>query len=849
MALNKKFRKKLEYGYVYDIKELGSEVENLPFSLKILLENILRNLDGELVTEEDIEKILQRRIGDEIPYLPTRVILQDYTGIPLIVDLAAMRSKLKENPDLINPKIPVDLVIDHSIQVDYFGTIYAFSLNLKTEFERNRERYAFLKWAQKAFNNLRIVPPGKGIIHQVNLEYLAKVVDRREGIVFPDTLLGTDSHTTMINGIGVLGWGVGGIEAEAVMLGQPYYMPLPEVVGVKLVGELREGVTPTDLVLYVTELLRKQDVVNKFVEFFGPGLETLSSQDRATIGNMAPEYGATIGFFPVDKLTLEYLRGTGRDEAHVKMVEDYCKYQGMFYEGQEPKYDKIIILDLGSVEPSIAGPKNPEDRIPLAKAKDFLETLLKEYKIKNSPRIPHGSVVIASITSCTNTSNPTVMIGAGLVAKKAVERGLNVKEYVKTSLAPGSRVVTEYLKNAGLMSYLEALRFHVVGYGCTTCIGNSGSLPKWVADEIINNDVFAVGVISGNRNFEGRINPLLKATFLASPMLVVAYALAGRIDIDFSNEPIGYDPNGNPVYLRDIWPSSKEINQYLNLAMNPELYRKLYEDIFEGDENWESLKVTSSKIYDWPESTYIKRPPWLDEIIKLDDIIGARVLLLLGDRITTDHISPAGPISRDSVAGKYLISLGEKDLSTFGARRGNHEVMLRGGFSNPKLKNYLVDVLGGYTLHIPSNQIMSVYDAAMKYKSEKIPLIIIAGKQYGAGSSRDWAAKVTALLGVRAVIAESFERIHRSNLIAMGVLPLQIDKPWKELGITGKEIYYIEGLKELEPRKVIEVRAFLESKEIRFKALARVDTKIELTYLKHGGILPYVFNKIKESKH
>jgi len=849
MALNNKFRKKLEYGYVYDIKELGSEVENLPFSLKILLENILRNLDGELVTEEDIEKILQRRIGDEIPYLPTRVILQDYTGIPLIVDLAAMRSKLKENPDLINPKIPVDLVIDHSIQVDYFGTIYAFSLNLKTEFERNRERYAFLKWAQKAFNNLRIVPPGKGIIHQVNLEYLAKVVDRREGIVFPDTLLGTDSHTTMINGIGVLGWGVGGIEAEAVMLGQPYYMPLPEVVGVKLVGELREGVTPTDLVLYVTELLRKQDVVNKFVEFFGPGLETLSSQDRATIGNMAPEYGATIGFFPVDKLTLEYLRGTGRDEAHVKMVEDYCRYQGMFYEGQEPKYDKIIILDLGSVEPSIAGPKNPEDRIPLAKAKDFLEMLLKEYKIKNSPRIPHGSVVIASITSCTNTSNPTVMIGAGLVAKKAVERGLNVKEYVKTSLAPGSRVVTEYLKNAGLMSYLEALRFHVVGYGCTTCIGNSGSLPKWVADEIINNDVFAVGVISGNRNFEGRINPLLKATFLASPMLVVAYALAGRIDIDFSNEPIGYDPNGNPVYLRDIWPSSKEINQYLNLAMNPELYRKLYEDIFEGDENWESLKVTSSKIYDWPESTYIKRPPWLDEIIKLDDIIGARVLLLLGDRITTDHISPAGPISRDSVAGKYLISLGEKDLSTFGARRGNHEVMLRGGFSNPKLKNYLVDVLGGYTLHIPSNQIMSVYDAAMKYKSEGIPLIIIAGKQYGAGSSRDWAAKVTALLGVRAVIAESFERIHRSNLIAMGVLPLQIDKPWKELGITGKEIYYIEGLKELEPRKVIEVRAFLESKEIRFKALARVDTKIELTYLKHGGILPYVFNKIKESKH
>jgi aconitate hydratase len=838
------YSKKLDIGEIYDINELGSEVQKLPFSLKILLENLIRNIDEQIITIEDVEKLLKRKIGEEIPFMPSRVILQDYTGIPLLVDLAAMRSKLKDKPELINPKIPVDLIIDHSIQVDYYGTIYAFNLNLKNEFERNKERYAFLKWAQSAFDNLRIVPPGKGIIHQINLEYLAKVIDERNGILFPDTLLGTDSHTTMINGIGVIGWGVGGIEAEAVMLGQPYYLPIPEVVGLKLVGELKEGVTPTDLVLYITELLRKENVVGKFVEFFGPSLSTLSAQDRATIANMAPEYGATIGFFPVDELTLKYLERTGRGIEHVQKVEKYCKYQGLFYNGQEPNYDKVIVLDLSLVEPSIAGPRNPEERIPLAKSKEFLEELMKEYKIKNSPRIPHGSVVIASITSCTNTSNPSVMIGAGLLAKKAVEHGLNVKDYVKTSLAPGSRVVVEYLKRAGLMSYLEALRFHLVGYGCTTCIGNSGPLPKWVADEIINNNIFAVGVISGNRNFEGRINPLLKATFLASPMLVVAYALAGKIDIDFYEEPIGYDPNGNPVYLKDIWPSSKEINEYLNLAMDPELYIKLYEDIFEGDENWNSLKVTPNKIYDWPESTYIKEPPWLDEIYPLNDIRKARVLLLLGDRVTTDHISPAGPIPKDSDAGRYLISLGEKDLSTFGARRGNHEVMLRGGFSNPKLKNYLVDIQGGYTLYLPTNEILSVYEAAMRYKKEGIPLIIIAGKQYGAGSSRDWAAKVTALLGVRAVIAESFERIHRSNLVAMGVLPLQIDKPWRELGITGREEYYIEGLKELKPRQVVEVKAVDGTKEIRFKALARIETKVELEYMKHGGILPYVFSKI-----
>ncbi len=837
---------KTDIGEIYLISELGSEAENLPFSLKILCENVLRNL-GKFADQEDLEKLLHRRIGEEIPFMPSRVILQDYTGIPLIVDLASMRSKLKEKPELINPTIPVDLVIDHSIQVDYFGTIYALSLNLKSEFERNKERYAFLKWAQKAFDNLRIVPPGKGIIHQVNLEYLAKVVDRREGIVFPDSLLGTDSHTTMINGIGVLGWGVGGIEAEAAMLGQPYYLPIPEVVGVKLIGELREGVTPTDLVLYITELLRKKDVVNKFVEFYGPGLKTLSAQDRATIANMAPEYGSTVGFFPVDELTLAYLRGTGRTEEHVKLVEKYCKLQGLFYEGQEPKYDQVIVLDLSEVEPSIAGPKNPEDRIPLSKVKDFMLKLMEEYKKKESPKLPHGSVVIAAITSCTNTSNPTAMIGAGLLAKKAVERGLRVKDHVKTSLAPGSRVVTEYLKKSGLMSYLEALRFHLVGYGCTTCIGNSGPLPKQIADEIIKNEVLAVGVISGNRNFEGRINPLLKATFLASPALVVAYAIAGRIDVNPLEEPLDYDPNGNPVFLKDIWPASKEINEYLDLAMDPELYKKSYEKIFEGDENWESLKVSSSLLYDWPDSTYIKEPPWLDEIHELDDIIGARVLLLLGDRVTTDHISPAGPIPKDSDAGRYLLSLGEKDLSTFGARRGNHEVMLRGGFSNPKLRNYLVDIQGGYTLHFPSNQVLSVYEAAMRYKKEGIPLVIIAGKQYGAGSSRDWAAKVTALLGVRAVIAESFERIHRSNLVAMGVLPLQISKSWRELGITGRELFYIQGLKDLKPRQIVEIKAIEGSKEINFKALARVDTKIELEYLRKGGILPFVFSKISQS--
>jgi aconitate hydratase len=716
---------------------------------------------------------------------------------------------------------------------------------MEKEYERNYERYMFLKWAQKAFKNFRVIPPGKGIIHQVNLEYLAKVIDSRDGKVFPDTLVGTDSHTTMINGIGVLGWGVGGIEAEAVMLGLPYYIPIPETIGVKLIGEPREGITATDIVLTITEMLRKENVVGKFVEFFGPSLTYLTAQDRATISNMAPEYGSTISYFPIDNETLDYLRYTGRSKEHIEMVEFYSKIQGLFYEGQKIEYSKIIEFDLSQVEPCIAGPRNPEERIPLSKVKEYFKNIIEEYeKRKKSSFIPNGAVVLSSITSCTNTSNPSVILGAAILAKKAIERGLKTKEYIKTSFAPGSLVVTEYLKSTNLLPYLEALGFHIVGYGCTTCIGNSGPLPSIVAKEIVEKDIYVVGVISGNRNFEGRINPLLKATFLASPLLVVAYSLAGKIDIDFYNEPIGYDPNGSPVYLKEIWPSFKEIKEYLPNAYNIELYSKIYKNIEEGDENWNKIKVEESKVYNWPSSTYIKEPPWFDEIHILDDIIGARVLLLLGDRITTDHISPAGPITKDSEAGKYLLSLGEKDLNTFGARRGNHEVMLRGGFSNIKLKNYLDDKEGGYTLYFPTNEILTVYEAAMRYKKNNVPLIIIAGKQYGAGSSRDWAAKVTALLGVRAVIAQSFERIHRSNLVAMGVIPLQIDKSWKELGIRGNEIFNIEGLKNLKPKGKVKVKAIGENSIIEFEAIARVDTNIELEYLKKGGIIPYIFEKV-----
>ncbi|BDB97969.1 aconitate hydratase AcnA [Saccharolobus caldissimus] len=839
--------------YYYPLKELserGYRIDELPYSIKILIENVYRNLDGNKITEDDLEAIANWRVGKEFAFMPTRVLMQDYTGVPLLVDLAAMRNKVMEigkDPRIINPVIPADLVIDHSVQVDYFGTIYSLDFNMKKEFERNIERYQFLKWAQGAFRNLRIVPPGKGIVHQVNLEYLSTVVTKSEvrGFLtaYPEVIIGTDSHTTMINGLGILGWGVGGLEAEAVLLGEPYYMNVPEVIGVKLTGEIQEGVTPTDVVLYITELLRKKNVVNKFVEFFGPSLSLLSVPDRATIANMAPEYGATAAYFPIDDETVNYLILTNRDG---DLVREYSKLQEIFYDlNKKIRYTDVVEIDLSKIEPSLAGPKNPDERVLLREIK---KKMIKENK-KKGKYIEDNAVVLAAITSCTNTSNPTVMLGAGILAKKAVELGLRTQPYVKTSMAPGSPIVAEYLKETGLLPYLEALGFHIVGFGCTTCIGNAGPLPKHIEEDIKNNNIEAYGVISGNRNFEGRINPLLKGTFLASPILVVAYAIAGRIDIDFYNEPIGYDPNGNPVYLRDIWPSLKEIRTYMNIALNPELFKKKA-NIFEGNELWNSLKIPQGDVYTWDEkSTYIRLPPWFSEVEKeeeLKDIINARILLLLGDKITTDHISPAGPITPDSPAGLYLRQLGVTELNTYGARRGNHEVMLRGGFFNPKLKNLLVDKEGGYTKHFPDNKIMSVYEAAMQYKSEGVPLVIVAGKQYGSGSSRDWAAKVTKLLGVKAVLAESFERIHRSNLVAMGVIPIEISD-WRTLGIKGDEIVNIYGIKDLKPRKELSIEFIkADGTKIVTKGIARIDNNAELTYVKEGGILNYVLRKFLE---
>ena len=824
------------------LEELGYDVFSLPYSLRVLVENVMRNLDGKKITEEDLHKVASWKVGEEFSFLPTRVIMQDYTGVPLLVDLAAMRDELAKrgkDPLKVNPVIQSDLVIDHSIQVDYYGTSYALSMNMKKEFERNVERYRFLKWAQQSFKNLRIVPPGNGIIHQVNLEFLSKVIDVREvkgeQVAFPEIVIGTDSHTTMANGLSVLSWGVGGLEAEAVMLGEPYTMTVPEVIGVKLEGEIKEGVTPTDVVLYITETLRKKGVVGKFVEFFGPSLSNLSVPDRATIANMAPEYGATVGYFPIDQRTIEYLYATGRD---YKLVEKYAKTQGLFYDG-EPKYSEVVKIDLSEIEPSVAGPKNPDERVPL---KELKKKFQKEKK-KVGSYVKDNDVVLAAITSCTNTSNPTLMIGAGILAKKAVQFGLKTKPYVKTSTAPGSPIVAEYLKESGLLPYLEALGFHIVGFGCTTCIGNAGPLPPKIENDVRTNNLEVYGVISGNRNFEGRINPYLKGVFLASPLLVIAFALAGRIDIDFFEEPIDYDPNGNPVYLKDIWPSMKEIAEYMNLAMNPELYKARANKIFEGDENWKGLKVPESDLYEWdPNSTYIRQPPWFSMDWKFGDIKGARILLLLGDKITTDHISPAGPIDPNSPAGIYLRQLGVTELNTYGARRGNHEVMIRGGFANPKLKNYLVDKLGGYTKHFPDGKEMTVYEAAEMYKKEGVPLVIVAGKQYGSGSSRDWAAKVTALLGVKAVLAESFERIHRSNLVAMGVVPIEIPD-WRSLGIRGDEIVNIE-LSNLTVRGKVRVEFVRGDEKIVVEGRARVDTNIELEYIKEGGILKYVFNKL-----
>ena len=861
------------------IDELGlGKYEHLPYSIRILLENLVRNYDGYIVTDKEVEAAAQweSHAGKkDIPLFPARVIMQDFTGVPAVVDLAAMRDALKDfnkDPSKLNPLIPVHLIIDHSIQVDYFGTRYALLWNMKKEYERNSERYTLLKWAQNSFSNFKVAPPGKGIIHQVNLEYLAKVVwvGKWDGelTAYPDSVLGTDSHTTMINGLGVLGWGVGGIEAEATILGQPYYMLLPEVVGVRLEGELPEGATATDLVLYITEKLRKIGVVGKFVEYFGSGVKKLAVPDRATIANMAPEYGSTMGFFPPDENTMSFLLLTGRDPQHVKTVEEYLRKLRIWYDPEEPvpHYSQVVEIDLNDVEPSIAGPAYPQDRIPLREAKQKVTEVIDSYlKEKKRGRITieidmdgekaefgDGRIVLAAITSCTNTSNPSLMIAAGLVAKKAVERGLTVKPWVKTSNAPGSRVVPDYWEKLGLMPYLEALRFHITGFGCTVCIGNSGPLPGPIEDLIKKYDLWTASVLSGNRNFLGRTHPLTRGNFLASPPLVVVYALAGRIDIDLYNEPVGYDPNGQPVYLKDIWPTAEEVRKAVEQALDPEAFKKKYSDIWKGDEHWNSLPEHKSVTYPWdPKSTYIRKPPFFEgmplEPPEPKDIIGARVLVWAPDRTTTDHISPAGRILPESKAGQYLLSLGVKphELNTCGSRRGNHEVMMRCTFDNPKFRNKLVpDREGGWTIFWPTKEVMHVFDAAMKYKEMGIPLIVLAGKQYGTGSSRDWAAKGPALLGVKAVIAESFERIHRSNLVGMGILPLEFmpGENAEKLGLDGSEVYDILGISEgLYPGKILTVRAKKEDgRVIEFKVKARLDTPIEVEYYKHGGILQYV---------
>jgi aconitate hydratase len=885
----------------------GAALERLPFSLRILLENLLRHEDGRVVRKEHVEAVLNwdpKAIpSQEIAFHPARVLLQDFTGVPAVVDLAAMRealAKLGGDPQKINPLQPADLVIDHSVQVDHFGTSFAARDNAALEFERNRERYAFLRWGAQAFKNFRAVPPDQGICHQVNLEYLASAVMRGEGgLVYPDTLVGTDSHTTMINGLGVVGWGVGGIEAEAAMLGQPLSMLIPEVVGFRLSGSLPEGATATDLVLTVTQMLRQKKVVGKFVEFYGSGLSALSLPDRATIANMAPEYGATIGFFPVDSETIAYLRFTGRPEEVCDLVEAYAKEQGLFRTDAtpDPVYSDTLSLDLGDVVPSLAGPKRPQDRIQLKEAKRAFRASLhgmleKEFAGTDAAAVAryleaatgtetaldpaiqkvmrpaavtrgdvsytlrHGSVVIAAITSCTNTSNPAVMLGAGLLAKKAVERGLDAKPWVKTSLAPGSKVVTDYYREAGLLPYLEALGFHVVGYGCTTCIGNSGPVPDVIADTIRNNDLCVAAVLSGNRNFEGRINQHVRMNFLASPPLVVAYALRGDMDADLYNEPLGLDRNGEPVFLRDIWPTTAEVTEAIRRAVKPEQFRQQYANAFDGEPEWRDLPVPQGQTFEWdPSSTYVRRPPFFEGLTKdpepLTDIRGARVLALLGDSVTTDHISPAGSIAKNSPAAKYLLEHGVKveDFNSYGARRGNHEVMMRGTFANIRLKNQLrPGEEGGITVHVPDGAKMTIYDAAMQYKAEGTPLVVLAGAEYGTGSSRDWAAKGTKLLGVRAVIAKSFERIHRSNLVGMGVLPLEFapGEDAHSLALTGLEAYDIGGIAEgLAPgKKLIVTATAADGAQKTFTVTTRIDTPNEVDYYQHGGILQFVLRQL-----
>jgi aconitate hydratase len=850
----------------------------LPFSLKILLENLLRYEDGQSVTRDDIKALAawpkEKSSTREIAYRPARVLMQDFTGVPAVVDLAAMRAAIQKmggDPKQINPLSPVDLVIDHSVQVDFYGSNDALAINSKIEMERNHERYEFLRWGQKAFENFRVVPPDTGICHQVNLEFLAKTVWVNETngkyTAYPDTLVGTDSHTTMINGLGVLGWGVGGIEAEAAMLGQPISMLIPEVIGVKLHEKLREGVTATDLVLTITHILRKKGVVGKFVEFFGPGLSALPLADRATIANMAPEYGATCGFFPIDQVTLNYMRLTGRDEQTLALVEAYAKAQNMWHDHHtaDPVFTDIVELDLSTIEPSVAGPKRPQDRVPLPEIMETFDKLLAEVnrseekttsvKTTAGYDLHHGSVVIAAITSCTNTSNPSVLMAAGLVAKKAVEKGLKPKPWVKASLAPGSQVVTRYLAEAGLQTFLDKVGFNLVGYGCTTCIGNSGPLPDAVTDAVTKHDLVVSAVLSGNRNFEGRVHPLVKANWLASPPLVVAFALAGTTQINLTADAIGHDDQGNAIYLKDIWPSNIEVAHEVMKVSN-QMFREQYADVFMGSAEWQSMKISDSETYTWKhDSTYIQHPPFFDSMLAVPepvaDIKGARLLALLGDSITTDHISPAGSIKADSPAGKYLLAQGvaAKDFNSLGARRGNHEVMMRGTFANIRIKNEMAPgTEGGVTEYIPTGEILSIYDAAMHYKQDNTPLIIVAGKEYGTGSSRDWAAKGPKLLGIRAVIAESFERIHRSNLIGMGILPLEFKEgvTRKTLHLTGKEIVDITGLTgEITPRmNVTATITYPNKKQTEVKLICRIDTTNEVEYYCHGGILQYVLRKM-----
>jgi aconitate hydratase A / 2-methylisocitrate dehydratase len=899
----------------------GISTKHLPYSLRILLENLLRTEDGRNVRKEEIRALAtwnsKSKPDKEIAFTPSRVLLQDFTGVPAVVDLAAMRDAMKRlggDPALINPLQPAELVIDHSVQVDEFGTPQAFGLNAELEFMRNKERYAFLRWGQTAFRNLAIVPPDTGIVHQVNLEYLARVVFVSEAngqrMAYPDTLVGTDSHTTMINGLGVLGWGVGGIEAEAAMLGQPVSMLIPLVVGVKLTGRLREGATATDLVLTITEMLRKHGVVGKFVEYFGPGLRDLPLADRATIGNMSPEYGATCGIFPVDKESLSYLRLSGRSDEQIALVEAYCREQGLFHDEKTPQaeYSELLTLDLATVEPSLAGPKRPQDRVALSSARESFEkalpSLIKPGKdsatttaartvacVANSkqvweqeggnptavgvedPRVEehvpakvkdalrHGSVVIAAITSCTNTSNPSVMIAAGILAKKAVEKGLSVPAWVKTSLAPGSKVVRDYLEKAELLPYLEKIKFHIVGYGCTTCIGNSGPLPAEVSQAIDEKNLVVASVLSGNRNFEGRINSEVRANYLMSPPLVVAFALAGHIDVDMRKDPIGRGKDGKAVYLADLWPSQKEVDEAIKKSISSDMFRKSYGEVYQGDSQWRSLPVPHGQTYAWEkDSTYIRKAPYFDHMgltpARVQDINGARALAMLGDSVTTDHISPAGSIKKDSPAGKYLIEHGVKpaDFNSYGSRRGNHEVMVRGTFANVRLRNKLVNTEGGDTRYLPDNQEMSIFDASMKYQAKGIPLVIIAGKEYGSGSSRDWAAKGPRLLGVQAVIAESYERIHRSNLVGMGILPLQFlsGQNAESLRLTGEEVFDITGvadlLKDFSSGRQIKVDATLNGQMREFEVVVRIDTPQEAQYYANGGILQFVLRQLLAGK-